>query len=467
MRSLFLKIFLTFWATVLLMGLVMVVTWNMQSDVVISRWQASTADAVRLYAQGSAEEMDRYGRESLENYFQRLESVTRMRPVLYDEGGKAIAGWDTENARALAADVGSGTEPKFDVSGGTAYAAKMAQGPSGRRYIFVAQMPRGPLGAFKPATATTLARWLLAVLISGLICYLLTRYLTRPILRLRAAAMDISAGNLAARAAPQMEKRRDEIGTLVRDFNHMAERIESLVTSQRQLISDISHELRSPLARLNVALGLLQQKAPAGSETQLDRIEREAERLNELIGRLLSLARIEAASNLPGQGEVDLRQLVSEVAADAAFEAQEKNCKVATSVEDCKVYGEVDLLRSAIENVVRNAIRYTRQGSDVDISLHCRANAKSGRYAEVMVRDFGPGVPREELENIFRPFYRVANARERDTGGTGLGLAITRRVVQLHRGEVRATLPDGGGLAVHILLPCDGAPGCASAKGSS
>lgn len=452
MRSLFWKIFLWFWATVILMGAALVITWNLQPEVVSSRWRASTGNAVSFYAQSSAEQFDRYGQNALQNYFQRLESSTRIRASLYDENGSLLAGARSPTAQSMVASTDASREPSFIITAGNAYAAQRAMGPSGQRYVFVAEMPRGPLGAFKPAAPNTIARWLLAVLISGFICYLLVLYLTRPILRLRKAAMELSAGQLSARAGPEMERRRDEIGGLVRDFNHMAERIEALLTSQRQLISDISHELRSPLARLNVALGLVRQRAPSDVEPQLDRIERETERLNELIGRLLSLARIEALTEAPERTEVDLRQLVTEIAADAAFEAGEKNCRIVTSLEPCSTSGNTELLRSAIENVVRNAVRYTGPETEVDISLRARRDGPGGG-PEIVVRDHGPGVPQEELGNIFRPFYRITRARERDTGGTGLGLAITQRVVQLHRGQAFATVAEGGGLSVHIVLP--------------
>jgi two-component system sensor histidine kinase CpxA len=295
-------------------------------------------------------------------------------------------------------------------------------------------------------------RWALAILISGLICYGLTSYLTRPILRLRTAAGQIAAGDLSARADQKMALRRDEIGDLVRDFNHMAERIEGLVTSQRQLISDISHELRSPLARLNVALGLARQRAAAEAGSALDRIEREAERLNELIGQLLTLARLDSGTPPMQTEAIRLTPLLEEIAADADFEAAVKNCAVKLDgVQDCTVRGSREMLRSAIENVVRNAVRYTPEGSEVDISLDCEVGMDNTRWAVVRVRDFGPGVPESELPKLFRPFYRVANARERETGGAGLGLAITQRTLKLHGGSVQARNADRG-LVVEMRL---------------
>ena len=267
------------------------------------------------------------------------------------------------------------------------------------------------------------------------------------------AQKELAAGNLGARAGAAMERRRDELGQLVRDFNQMADRIEVLLDSERQLIRDISHELRSPLARLNVALGLARQRAGAEAAPQLDRIEREAERLNEMIGRLLTLARLEGAAAPPEQEPISLSELIREVAQDAGFEAESRHCSVQVNAADeCTTLGSPDLLRSAVENVVRNAVRYTAEGTEVQIDLTC-AGSDGTQWASIRVRDQGPGLPESELSNVFRPFYRVANARERETGGTGLGLAISERAVRLHGGTIRASNAPGGGLLVEMRLP--------------
>jgi two-component system sensor histidine kinase CpxA len=239
------------------------------------------------------------------------------------------------------------------------------------------------------------------------------------------------------------------LGDLVRDFNRMADRIEALMTGQRQLISDISHELRSPLARLNVALGLARQRAGEAATGSLDRIEREADRLNEMIGKLLSLARMQGAAGPPEKSRVRLDEIVKEVAEDAEFEAQERKCGVRVVGDiKCSTEGSPELLRSAVENVVRNALRHTAPGSEVEITLATRDST-----AEITVRDHGPGVPEGELQNLFRPFYRISGARERDTGGVGLGLAITDRAIRLHGGTVGAANAPDGGLLVKIRVP--------------
>jgi two-component system sensor histidine kinase CpxA len=228
----------------------------------------------------------------------------------------------------------------------------------------------------------------------------------------------------------------------------MAERIESLIEAQRRLLGDISHELRSPLARLSVALGLARRQAGDRAASSLDRMEREAERLNDLIGQLLSLSRLESGAERIDSHKIDLARLVREVAEDADFEARSRNRSVRIlSVDECSVEGNHRLLASAIENVVRNAARHTAEGTQVEISLRCNDRAR------IVVRDHGEGVPESMLGNIFRPFYRVEDARDRQSGGSGLGLAITERAVRLHGGEVRAENAEGGGLIIEISLP--------------
>jgi two-component system sensor histidine kinase CpxA len=248
--------------------------------------------------------------------------------------------------------------------------------------------------------------------------------------------------------------RRDEVAGLMRDFDAMAERIETLLKAQSRLLNDISHELRSPLARLNVALGLARQRANPESADMLDRIELEAARLNELIGRILTLARLEDGEQIVPQTPVPLNEIVENVVEDAEFEAQARHCHVVATVPDGKweVRGNASLLHSAVENVVRNAIRYTQEGTSVDVELRREQRAGSSD-AVLRVSDSGPGVPPDALEKMFEPFYRIDDARGRLTGGVGLGLAITERAVRFHGGKVAAFNRAGTGLMVEIRLP--------------
>ncbi len=230
----------------------------------------------------------------------------------------------------------------------------------------------------------------------------------------------------------------------------MAERIESLMKLQRQLIGDISHELRSPLARLNVALDLARQNRGVEAEQALNRIEEEARELNDMIGELLTLIRLASGNESVAMANVDIAEPVREIAGDGDFEAQGSNRGVKLlECEECSINGNSDLLRRAIENVVRNAIHHTIENTEVEISIR----RPSSDTVEILIRDYGSGLPESELENIFQLFYRTSASRERQTGGTGLGLAISKRAVQLHHGAVTAKNVTGGGLSIVISIP--------------
>jgi two-component system sensor histidine kinase CpxA len=329
------------------------------------------------------------------------------------------------------------------------YSATLADG---HRYTLVTELPPEEHGVFGPHGIPGLGI-LIAVLTSGLVCYLLARYLTSPIVRLRAATQKLASGDLTARAGVPAPRRHDEMAELMRDFDRMASRLEALVNAQNRLLSDISHELRSPLTRLTIALELARQRSGPEALGALDRIDREAVRLNEMIQRLLTIARLESGDELLEKSAVHLEPLIREIAKDAAFEAQSRHGQVeVTAVDDCVVIGHPGLLHSAIENVVRNAIRYTREGTDVEIRLE-RIFEHEAAEAVIQVADSGPGVPEAALDKLFRPFYRIDDARGRETGGVGLGLAITERAVRLHGGSIRAANRPPGGLLVEIRLP--------------
>jgi len=237
------------------------------------------------------------------------------------------------------------------------------------------------------------------------------------------------------------------------DFDRMAERLETLVDSQSRLLKDVSHELRSPLARLSVALGLARQRQTPEIEAQLDRIELEADRLNQLIQRLLTIARLESGADGLRKTSLSLRELVEQVAHDAEYENAGRQCRVTADGEDeFLMEGDPDLLRSAVENVVRNATRYTAPGTTVEAKL---ARDKSAKGEEMVLRvyDSGPGVPAASLTKIFEPFYRADDARNRQTGGAGLGLSIADRAIRLHGGRVSASNRKEGGLEVEIRVP--------------
>ena len=402
-------------------------------------------------AQKAAETYDREGQTALVAYLKEFEQNNGIDSILLNDQGVELsghavpAGWSELASRAAKSGIA-----QFNVSSTALVAAQQVVTPQGHRYVYVSRLPRTPSSFNVRALAL---RLIVVSLIGGLLCYGLARYLTTDIRKLRETTHEFADGNLAARVSTKLVKRQDEIAQLGRDFNLMAERLQSMVAAQHRLLGDISHELRSPLARMSVALELARQRAGPEARSALDRIEREAETLNEMIGQLLSLTRLESGTDGLKRTDVDLARLVREVADDADFEAHSRNRSVQiVTCDECSTTGTEELLRSAVENVVRNAVRYTAEGTQVEIALR-PSNGVGDRSAVISVRDYGHGVPNDLIENIFRPFYRTADARDRESGGSGLGLAITARAVHLHGGSVKAANATNGGLEVTISLP--------------
>lgn len=295
-----------------------------------------------------------------------------------------------------------------------------------------------------------LIRTAVMLLMVSAVCYLLARSLATPIRKLQKTTQQIAGGDYSARVGKSLGRPGNEIADLGRDFDIMVERTEKVIDSQKRLLRDISHELRSPLARLNVALELTKKRYAAGDDSTLAKIGKEADRLNELIGHLLTLTRLESGAPIRTMEAVDLTELIREVAADVDFEAagNSRGVMIVTSAA-VTVTGSPELLRRAVENIVRNGAQYTAENTQVEISL-----AASAQEAVITVSDFGPGVPEPDLPHIFEPFYRVAEARERRSGGAGIGLAIALQAVKAHGGTVAArngTAPHG--LIVAITLP--------------
>lgn len=304
----------------------------------------------------------------------------------------------------------------------------------------------GPMGPrFQPLTPwVPLAA---AVLASLLFSFVLAWYFSRPIRALRQAFDAAAGGDLAPRFAHAGGKLGSELDDLGRDFDRMTARLRSLMDGQTRLLHDVSHELRSPLARLQAAIGLAHQQ-PDKAAASLERIERESVRMDKLVGELLTLARLEAGAIRARQEEISMADLLDQIADDASYEAaSQRRSVVLESEADVVVMGQTDLLGRAIENVVRNAIKHSPEGGQVQ--LHMQAMADSGQLS-IRVLDRGPGVTDAELEAIFQPFFRASNA---GSEGHGLGLAIAQHVIEAHGGSIRASNREGGGLCVELLLP--------------
>ena len=281
----------------------------------------------------------------------------------------------------------------------------------------------------------------------GGVGWLIARGVAKPVEALRGATQRMAAGELSARVGPKWTSQQDELGQLARDFDGMAERIESLVAHERSVLQDLSHELRSPLARLQLILDLARSGKPGDAAEQFRRGEAEIERLDRMIGEMLALSRMEA--DLPGmeRERVSLAGMVRARVDAAGIEAQAREVTLSTAANATPiVIGNNALLERAVDNLLGNAIKFSPLGGAVDVHIDQR-----GDKAVIRVQDRGPGVPEAEIESLFRPFFRGANAAY--ANGHGLGLTIVQRIVRAHGGCVEAINREGGGLIVELLLP--------------
>ena len=451
--SLFLKIFLWFWlAIALLIGVFSFVSWTTQNEPLQRQWRILLADSFNFQVQTAAQIYQNEGKAGLDEYLARIKTSERVAAVgFYDRNRQLLSGEELgQNGLNLFDKALQSETVEFDRLPDETFAARKIRLKDSYNYVMIIQLKR-----FQPVTAPDRNTWiwriLAVILTGGLVCYGLARYLTTPITKLQRATKKLAEGELQTRVGKKITRGGDELSQLARDFDEMAERIETLVTQEKRLTQDISHELRSPLARMNVALEIAKQKANADSQPILQRIEKESNRLNEMISRLLILSKLESGGQELEMQNINLKKLVEETVADADFEAQAKDKSVKiTAIEDSRFKGSENLLRSAVENVLRNAVRYTDERTAVEVSL----KSVNGDMV-IDIKDYGGGVPEDELENLFRPFYRVGEARERKSGGVGLGLAIAQRAVFAHKGSIKAR-NTGKGLQVEIKLPRNG-----------
>jgi len=462
MRSLFWKIFLGFWLTVLLAGGIVWLLATLtrpETETLLERHLRFVARGLDGYSEDALNSLKKGGLAGWDAYRRAIPPeephpyilTGDLQPLLQPPAPPVVV--------HLARKVFAGGKVKILKRRRSFAIGRPLQLPDGRQAVLALhfRIPRPSPGAPPPHWQR---RWLgghplgLAVflLVSAGICLLLTRSLTRPIGRLRRATRDFAGGRLETRVGSQL-RGNNELTRLGEDFDRMAEQIESLVTGQQRLLRDISHELRSPLARLGVALELARQKGPDQAAAALDRIEREAERLNALIEELLTLIRLEQPCQPAGWQQLDLVALLAEIEEDAAFEAEPEGIHIETrTLDSAPLTGQPELLRWAIEPVLRNAIRHSPRSGTIKLSLR-----QEGGDWLLSICDEGPGVSTEAMPHLFEPFYRADSARTPGSG-TGLGLAIAARAVNLHGGSISAiNRPGNGGLEVRILLPAGAA----------
>ena len=290
-----------------------------------------------------------------------------------------------------------------------------------------------------------------AIPVSVLLSFLIARYLVRPLRTFERAGARLSAGDLAVRVSPELGNRGDEIAEFASTFDEMAERIQDLVRSHKHLLRDVSHELRTPLARLLAAISLARRQTEGLAQAEFDRVEHEVERLNTMIGRLLTYAQLDAGRSAQTRTTIDFAELLSDVVDASLIEAKGNDIRIELVADrPCLVKGDSELLGSSIENVLRNAVRHAPKNSTIEVTLSA---SKAPGYCSLTVEDRGPGVAEDELQHIFDPFYRTDPARQPQIGGSGIGLAIAQKSIEMHTGQIAAKNALEGGLVVEILLP--------------
>jgi two-component system sensor histidine kinase CpxA len=444
----FWKIFLPFW--ILQTSLMLALFVRIHSSFGPDRpwWVQPERRAMPVLARSAVWRYSTRGRDALREMLNGIKLQGRSEYWLFDAqlnelSGLPLPAYAREAVQKALANQGISRSRRYST-----FLAEKITDQKGQDFIFAGEFNVPPLMRIFPVGI--IVTILIGSLLTSLLCAFLAQYLTRPIVRLRDAAHEIARGNLEARAGLSGSRRRDEITDLVRDFDAMAHEIRDLVESNKRVLTGVSHDLRSPIARIRVALSLAATAPEDEREELLNRIEIELLRLNGMIEQILTVARLESGQLKRSSELVPLKQVIEEAVVDARFEASQSHVEISLEEHcaDLTIAGDENMLRSAIENLLRNAMFYSGDEGHVEVVLSARA-----RTASITVRDDGPGVPEAALPKLFEPFYRVDDARGTATGGSGLGLSIVAGAVKFHKGSVRARNRSPHGLEVVIELP--------------
>jgi len=442
MLSLFWKLFLTMWLSIV--GFSATIGW-LNDKLARAQWAEEPANTfsrgmIRIN-QRSQQALRIEGWKGLRDELLNIPRMTRSHIYVVNEQGEEVLGRDN----AL----------KQLVERRTLMDAEEFQDESGSSYTIYTVNRTPPATLLAPGPQGTALRLIAAAIISALISYFLARSLVMPIEELRRASRKIAAGDLATRVSKTMPSRQDEIGQLATDFDVMTSRLQAMQQANQRLLQDVSHELRSPLARLSVALEIARKKGTGEIESEINRIALESDRLESLVNDVLGLLRETSETAVKIDEDMDLSALLTDLVEVVNYEVPEGSKGILwQETAPCYFHGDRELLWRAMENLMRNALRYTEPEKGVHLDLVVSKRKSSAR---LVVRDFGPGVPAGELEKIFEPFYRVQESRDRGSGGHGLGLSIAANAVQRHGGSIQARNAEDGGLVVTIELPLDSA----------
>jgi len=446
-RRLFWKIFLPFWVAqaVLLGALYLRLHYRISSEH--PWWIQTERREMPVLASLAAQTFEQQGQAGLTALLDKMSLPNRSRFWLVDETGHELSGHEISQRvleDATKAEKTEGLHHSYEANV-LAAAATTSRG----KYTLISEMVPAPLGERIPGDILWTLKY--GTLFSAVVCFLIAHYLTKPIERLRNATHQLALGNLDIRAGENLGKRRDEIADLVRDFDTMAAELRKQIKSERSLLSGVSHELRSPIARIRLAVALARETDAAERDEMLDRIEQDTIQLDAMLERILTLSRLESGQLKPRFEPLSLNELVDDVLHDARFEAAATNATITciALTKNIQITADPGLLRSAIENVVRNAIFYSGEGGRIEVVV----SQNDGGGVVVTVSDNGPGVPPDKMQLIFEPFYRVDDSRGTTTGGMGLGLAIANNAIVAHGGGVIARNVEPHGLEIRLLIP--------------
>ena len=464
MRRLFWRIFAAFWlaTVVVLLAFAWITTSNFESEKIpglgVTRLQALMDDLLSR----TSRELRHDGEEATRKWLRNSVDFGPISIYVFGPDGAEMLGRETPDAvRAAAREVADeavtlpddgSLMPTHGAERERSRAIRVKDGSTFRIYGEVAVLEGTFLSRLiSRRPGTFWANIAAAMIVSAVFSLLLAWYVAAPLTQIRASTRRFAEGDLDARVGRLRVGRSSEMTALASEFDDMAARIKAFIESHRRLVRDVSHELRSPLARLRVALELARDGDDAQVHASLDRIESESARLETMLSQALELSRLETQQRV-AQDTVALDQLLEDVITNADYEGAPRGRKVVLAECERQVLtGSSDALYSAFENVIRNALAYTQDGTTVTVRL--LRDPRDPKYALITVRDHGPGVPESELARIFEPFYRTDSARTRSSGGTGLGLAIARRAVEWHGGRICASNAEGGGLEVSMRLP--------------
>lgn len=439
MPRMFWKLFFALWLSI--MSFAVVVAWINQT-VILQNTMNEPGEALPVNLQRIekrlSRDLERGGERQLRRGLAGLHQGLRNHVFILDQQGRELLGRDRQLKRLQRNNVRSDQ--------------KVLEAGDGKRYTLIRVDRPPPRSLMAPGPRGVGMRLIVAAAISALVSLLLARYLAAPLAQLSHASRLLAKGDLSVRVGGPMDKRRDEFGQLARDMDEMAARLQTSQQANRRLLRDVSHELRSPLARLRVALEIARNKDQRLVVEELNRIELESERLEKLVDEVLALLRESSGSSGLNIERFDLAGLLEDLVGTVSYEIADSSQKIQLEQSPSLILdADRELLWRTFENLIRNAMVHTGEDGTIRVSA-CRSDKET---IEVRVTDTGPGIPRQHIDRIFEPFYRVDEARDRQSGGHGLGLAIAASAVRRHGGNISASNRTGAGLEVKVSLPAN------------